>query len=330
MTFRGIQNQEQIFKKWSALINCQNDIQSDVIKMSTAIVLENAQEKIDEQYRTKHGRGLLLEDAGLSNAPVFGPDTAATSYAATARDGSGVGDARVPSIVIPMIRRIYPQLLAHKLVGVQPMQGPIGMAFAFRAKYGRFGRGPNSFGKEIGHLNVNPSFTGKAQFSNKYNNQVYDSEVNGDASGDAGNAGDTNNPTDEFGEYPTIGPKSQDQGTVSLIYVTNENVAQLSQICGTQLKVGQQINIAKPATTIDPQDTATASTDAPANFLKCFLGENGISQYGGNSFSAFGDGADTSDAENWAVGRDMPEAGFEILKATVTAKTRKLGVQITR
>jgi hypothetical protein len=43
-----------------------------------------------------------------------------------------------------------------------------------------------------------------------------------------------------------------------------------------------------------------------------------------------GDGADTSDAENWAVGRDMPEAGFEILKATVTAKTRKLGVQITR
>jgi len=94
MTFRGIQNQEQIFNKWSALINCKDDITSDVVKMSTAIVLENAQEKIDEQYRTKHGRGLLLEDAGISNAPVFGPDTAATSYAATARDGSGVGDAK--------------------------------------------------------------------------------------------------------------------------------------------------------------------------------------------------------------------------------------------
>ena len=173
MIFRGIQNQDQIFKKWSALINCSDDIQSDVVKMSTAIVLENTQEKIDEQYKIRHNRGLLLEDAGLSNAPVFGPDSAETSYANTARDGSGVGDARVPSIVIPMIRRIYPQLLAHKLVGVQPMQGPIGMAFAFRAKYGRFGRGPNAFNKEIGYLNVNPSFTGKAQFNNKYNNAPY-------------------------------------------------------------------------------------------------------------------------------------------------------------
>lgn len=330
MVFRGIQNQDQIFKRWSALINCQDDIQSDVVKMSTAIVLENAQEKIDEQYKLRKGRGLLLEDAGISNAPTFGPDTAATSYAATARDGSGVGDARVPSIVIPMIRRIYPQLLAHKLVGVQPMQGPIGMAFAFRARYGRFGRGPNSFGKEIGYLNVNPSFTGKAQFANKFNNKVYDSESNGDASGDTGNAGDTNNATDEFGEYPTIGPKSQDQGNVNLVYVTNENKAQLESIFGVELKVGQVLNVAKPDTTVDPQDTAADSTGSPADFMKCFLGTNGISQYGGNTFSAIGDGADVSDAENWAVGRDMPEAGFEILKATVTAKTRKLGVQITR
>lgn len=330
MVFRGIQNQDQIFKKWSALINCQDDIQSDVIKMSTAIVLENAQEKVDEQHRLR-GRGLLLEDAGISNAPTFGPDTAATSYAATARDGSGVGDARVPSIVIPMIRRIYPQLLAHKLVGVQPMQGPIGMAFAFRARYGRFGRGPNSFGKEIGYLNVNPSFTGKAQFGNKYNNVPYDSDTvgTGEGNGSADGTADQNDATSDFGEYPTIGPKSQDQGTVNLVYVTNENVDQLSQICGVQLKVGQVINVAKPSATIDPQDTAVDS-ETPADFLKCFLGTNGISQYGGNSFSAFGDGADTSDAENWAVGRDMPEAGFEILKATVTAKTRKLGVQITR
>jgi len=39
MIFRGIQNQDQIFKKWSALINCNDDIKSDVVKMSTAIVL---------------------------------------------------------------------------------------------------------------------------------------------------------------------------------------------------------------------------------------------------------------------------------------------------
>lgn len=321
MIFRGIQNQDQIFKKWSALINCQDDIQSDVTKMSTAIVLQNAQSKIDEQYKLRHGRGLLLEDAGISNAPVFGPDSAATSYAATARDGSGTGDARVPSIVIPMIRRIYPQLLAHKLVGVQPMQGPIGMAFAFRAKYGRFGRGPNeSFGKEIGYNNVNVAFTGKGQKVNKYNNDIY------------GEAPATE--PSPYGEFPHPGPKSQDQGTVNLLTVTADNKAELEKLCGLQpgdLKVGQVINVARPAAVEDPQATgADAPTPGAADFMKCFFGNDGVSPYGGNSFSQFGDGADTSDAENWAVGRDMPEAGFEILKATVTAKTRKLGVQITR
>lgn len=326
MVFRGIQNQEQIFKRWSALINCSDDIQSDVVKMSTAIVLENAQEKIDEQFKLRHGRGLLLEDAGITTTPTFGPDTAATSYAATARDGSGVGDARVPSIVIPMIRRIYPQLLAHKLVGVQPMQGPIGMAFAFRAKYGRFGRGPNSFGTEIGYNNVNSAFTGKPQLVNKYNNDVYEGSVH-----------------------------SQDQGTVNLVYVTADNIEALQKLF-TQtdpttgettntvtLAVGQVINVAKPAVVKDAQDatpseptvdpTTGETTEAPVtagDFMSCFFGADGVSKYGGNSFAAFGDGADTSDAENWAVGRDMPEAGFEILKATVTAKTRKLGVQITR
>ena len=337
MVFRGIQNQDQIFKKWSALINCQDDIQSDVIKMSTAIVLENAQEKVDEQHRLR-GRGLLLEDAGIANAPVFGPDAAETSYAATARDGSGVGDARVPSIVIPMIRRIYPQLLAHKLVGVQPMQGPIGMAFAFRAKYGRFGRGPNSFGKEIGYNNVNVAFTGKSQFANKYNNVPYD-DLNPDND-------NPNSPTDDLGSY-FIGNKSQDQGTVNLVYVTNDNLdaykALIVKVLGEEkgqavadnLKIGDVINIAKLAAFEDPQktvaaDDATETEKTAADFLSCFLGKGGVSAYGGNSFEAFGDGADVSDAENWAVGRDMPEAGFEILKATVTAKTRKLGVQITR
>ena len=321
MVFRGIQNQDQIFKKWSALINCQDDIQSDVIKMSTAIVLENAQEKVDEQHRLR-GRGLLLEDAGISNAPTFGPDTAATSYAATARDGSGVGDARVPSIVIPMIRRIYPQLLAHKLVGVQPMQGPIGMAFAFRAKYGRFGRGPaNSFGTEIGYNNVNAAFTGKGQKVNKYNNDVYVDEATG-----------------------TSSVFSQDQGTVNLVYVTAENKDALSALFpGVTLEVGQVLNVAKPPVAKDQQDvtpseptvdpTTGETTEAPVtagDFMSCFFGKEGVSQYGGNTFANFGDGADTSDAENWAVGSTMPEAGFEILKATVTAKTRKLGVQITR
>jgi len=138
----------------------------------------------------------------------MGPDTAPTSYAATARPQGGpegYGDARVPSIVIPMIRRIYPQLLAHKLVGVQPMQGPIGMAFAFRAKYGRFGRGSKSVGDEIGYLNTNAAFTGKPQFPNKYNNDEYEKFENMPL-GDGLNAGGPSKdyPVGDYSDYGTL------------------------------------------------------------------------------------------------------------------------------
>jgi hypothetical protein len=333
MIFRGIENQETIFKKWSALVNCDNDIKSDVLKMSTAIVLENAQEKIDEQFKLRKGRGLLLEDAGMSNIPTFGPDTPGTSIAATARDGSfpREGDARVPSIVIPMIRRIYPQLLAHKLVGVQPMQGPIGMAFAFRARYGRFGRGPKSFGQEIGYLNTNAAFTGKPQFPNKYNNVPYDGS---EAVGDGVLAPSTTFPPDGSEYFAGAKAKAQDQGTVNQIYVTAGNLSAVAETLGVDpsaLSAGQVINLGKASGyTADPQHENIPAESTAADYFKCFLGDNGVSPYGGNSFGAIGDGADTSDAENWAVGRDMPEAGFEILKATVTAKTRKLGIQLTR
>ena len=33
-------------------------------------------------------------------------------------------------VMIPMIRRVYPELLAKDIVGVQPMSGPVGLAFA--------------------------------------------------------------------------------------------------------------------------------------------------------------------------------------------------------
>ena len=283
MYFRGVQNQKQIFNRWAKLINAKDDIQDDVLKMSTAIVLENAQQAVNHEASVRGNRSLLFESAGVTTGGAMGPGSSATSYAVTTRADGTEGDARVPSIVIPMIRRIYPQLIAHKLVGVQPMQGPIGMAFAFRAKYGRFGRGGvNVEGQEIGYLNVDAAFTGKKQFANKFDNTDYAS-------------GDMNAPFGETSGYALKG--SQDQGALS------------GDVSGIIKKMG--------AVAADPQ-----SQDGEINPMKYFLGDR--------NYGVIGDGADTSDAENWRVGQDMPEAGFEILKATVTAKTRKLGVQITR
>ena len=267
MNFMGIQNQEAIYKKWQKLVNCGEDIKDETLKQSTAIVLENAQAVVDHKFKTANGRSLIYEaaPAGVGTLNAFGPATPADSYANT------TGDARVPSIVIPMIRRIYPQLIAHKLVGVQPMQAPIGMAFAFRAKYGRFGRGDAEEGTEIGYLFNDPAHTGKKQTVGKFTN-------------DGG-----------------IGV-AQDQGALDM-----DPFAAPTGGIRTTFK-----NLAGDVEADTPE----------ADAFKYF--------FGGRKPAAIGDGADTSDAENWAIGSTMPEAGFEILKATVTAKTRKLGVQITR
>jgi hypothetical protein len=38
-------------------------------------------------------------------------------------------------IAIPLVRRIYPQLIANKIVSVQPLLGPTGLTYYLRHRY---------------------------------------------------------------------------------------------------------------------------------------------------------------------------------------------------
>ena len=99
------------------------------------------------------------------------------------------GDARLPKILIPMIRRTFPELITNEIVGVQPMSGPVGLAFALRYKYstdalgtgvdgktvplsaGQAGGSPSSTdGKEVGYQFLDSRFTGVSSdgLSGKY------------------------------------------------------------------------------------------------------------------------------------------------------------------
>lgn len=69
--------------------------------------------------------------------------------------------AQFPKIAIPMVRRTYPALLANQVVGVQPMTGPTGYAFALRYEAGRTYGGYNE-GDELGYNKVAPGYTGDA------------------------------------------------------------------------------------------------------------------------------------------------------------------------
>lgn len=43
--------------------------------------------------------------------------------------------SRLPKVLIPMIRKTFPELITSEIVGVQPMSGPVGLSFALRYNY---------------------------------------------------------------------------------------------------------------------------------------------------------------------------------------------------
>jgi hypothetical protein len=131
--------------------------------LNTAILLEN-----QEQW-------CLTEANAASDGGVFGSHQGTAG--AFSRDRYAQGDARLPKILIPMIRRTFPELITNEIVGVQPMSGPVGLAFALRYRYeaetlGADGVDGKSFtstsrkasepadGKEIGYQDLDTRFTG--------------------------------------------------------------------------------------------------------------------------------------------------------------------------
>ena len=109
--------------KWRRLLENTKDygaIRTKAAKETTAMLLEN-------QYR-------FLKEAA-TNTSIFGPANGLQGGALHATDGYAPGDNRLPRILIPMVRRIYPALMSNEVVGVQPMPGPVALGFALRYKY---------------------------------------------------------------------------------------------------------------------------------------------------------------------------------------------------
>ena len=73
------------------------------------------------------------------------------------------GDYYLPNVVMPMLRRIMPDLIANDLVGVQPLNGPVGYALAYRPVYnknGILGDGSLPLTAEIGYNPTDTRYTG--------------------------------------------------------------------------------------------------------------------------------------------------------------------------
>ena len=115
---------EHLQEKWAPLLNHEGcDKISDPHRRAvTAVLLEN-QEKFAQEQAAFNDGGMLTEQ----------PTNAVGS--AGYQSGGGQTVAGFDPVLISLIRRSMPNLVAYDLAGVQPMSGPTGLIFAMRSKY---------------------------------------------------------------------------------------------------------------------------------------------------------------------------------------------------
>ena len=119
-------NAEKLQEKWSPLLNCEGleGIQDPHRRAVTAVLLENQERALNEE------RGFLSE------APTMGAGTGGFGGGTYGTAAAGGPVAGFDPVLISLIRRSMPQLIAYDLCGVQPMTGPTGLIFAMRSRYG--------------------------------------------------------------------------------------------------------------------------------------------------------------------------------------------------
>ena len=136
---------ESLQKKWEGVLDHPDlpSITDKYRKAVTAVILENqAQEMVKA--------GAILNEVGPTNSM--------TNTIASGGFGGGAASpvAGFDPILISLVRRSLPNLIAYDICGVQPMTGPTGLIFAMRSRYATQG------GTEAFYNEANSGFSGAA------------------------------------------------------------------------------------------------------------------------------------------------------------------------
>ena len=113
------QNRQDLVKKWSPILEAEGTapIKNKYIKEVTAVLLENQEREI----RRGHDAMGELNEAAPANAVGTYGDTG--------------GFAKFDPVLISLVRRAMPQMIAYDVAGVQPMTQPTGLIFAMKSRY---------------------------------------------------------------------------------------------------------------------------------------------------------------------------------------------------
>ena len=122
-------NAQALTEKWAPVLGHEGagSIKDNYRKAVTAVLLENQERFMREE------RGMLAEAGGAAG-------NIAGAIGATGLSGSGTatsvgGLAGFDPVMISLIRRAMPNLVAYDICGVQPMSGPTGLIFAMKSHY---------------------------------------------------------------------------------------------------------------------------------------------------------------------------------------------------
>ena len=173
---------ESSMKKWSPVLDHPDlpKIEESYKKQVTAVLLENQEKALQEE------KAMLTEAAPANN-----------SFATAGVD-------RYDPILIGLVRRAMPNLIAYDIAGVQPMTGPTGLIFAMRSLYGNsrpdvgyeealFNEANTSFaaaahdaqGNSITDINGEPNFAGSNPVDGTFTQGNAMTTAFGEALGDA-------------------------------------------------------------------------------------------------------------------------------------------------
>ncbi len=140
-------NAEQLQEKWAPILDYSglDEIKDSHRRAVTAILLENQEKELREAQE------FLYETPTMNTAS--GPGGA--GFGGSAQGFSAGPTAGFDPVLISLIRRSMPNLIAYDLCGVQPMNGPTGLIFAMRSRYN------NQSGPETFYNEVDSAFSGQ-------------------------------------------------------------------------------------------------------------------------------------------------------------------------
>jgi hypothetical protein len=126
-------NYTRLVEKWEPILAHESfsPINDSHRRAVTATILENTERALAETGDLSANMTSLLSEAPTNDVGATGGFTGGSAAA-----GPGAG---YDPILISLVRRAVPNMIAYDICGVQPMTGPTGLIFAMRARYGSQG-----------------------------------------------------------------------------------------------------------------------------------------------------------------------------------------------